>query len=121
MCACVRGCSFPDSPVVVTERPGEVEVRSDVTERLTSTVRALSSEFVGAPVTVEQACHLPICGDGAPVIGSVPDVAGAYVATGNSCWGILCGPATGLGIAELLVDGRATSVDLAAYDPRRFR
>ena len=113
--------SFPDSPIAVTELPGQVEVRADVTERLASTMRVLASEFADAPVSVEQSCHLPLCGDGNPVIGSVPDVSGAYIATGNGCWGILCGPATGLGMAELILDGHATSVDLTAFDPRRFR
>ena len=81
----------------------------------TATMRQLSSEFADAPVTTEQACHLPICADGNPVIGKVPSVDGAYVATGNGCWGILCGPATGLAMAELMMDGAASSVDLAPF------
>jgi hypothetical protein len=32
--------------------------------------------------------------DGVPAIGALPGVAGAYVATGHSCWGILNAPAT---------------------------
>lgn len=111
---------FPDEPAHVTERPGAVEVRVDVTRRLAESMSKVSSELAGAPVVLEQACHLPCSPDGAPVIGSVPRVDGAYVATGGGCWGILCGPATGLCMAELIVDGRATSVDLSPYDPARF-
>lgn len=36
------------------------------------------------------------------------------------CRGILNAPATGLGLAELIVDGKATFVDLSAFDPGRF-
>lgn len=39
---------------------------------------------------------------------------------GHSCWGILNAPATGEALAELVVDGAATSSSLAAFDPARF-
>jgi glycine/D-amino acid oxidase-like deaminating enzyme len=80
----------------------------------------LSSELAEARVSVEQSCYLPTVGDGTPMVGAVPGVDGAYVATGGGCWGILCGPAMGKGMAELIVDGTASSVSLAPFDPRRF-
>src|SRR5215472_7990777 len=49
---------------------------------------------------------------GLPLIGPVPGVADAYVATGHSVWGILNAPATGEAMAELIVDGAAHAVDL---------
>ena len=58
--------------------------------------------------------------DGLPLIGRVPGVEGAYVATGHSVWGMLNGPATGEAMAELIVDGVATTVDIAPFDPRRL-
>jgi glycine/D-amino acid oxidase-like deaminating enzyme len=42
-----------------------------------------------------QSCHLPVSSDGLPIMGKLPDVTGAYVATGHGCWGILNSPATG--------------------------
>jgi glycine/D-amino acid oxidase-like deaminating enzyme len=57
--------------------------------------------------------------DGLPLIGRVPGMAGAYVATGHGPWGMLNAPATGLALAELIADGRAKSVDLAPFDPAR--
>jgi ABC-type uncharacterized transport system permease subunit len=57
---------------------------------------------------------------GVPIIGRIPQVSGAYVASGHSCWGILNSPATGLAVAELLLDGKATCLDLAPFDPARF-
>ena len=58
--------------------------------------------------------------DGLPLIGPVPDVAAAYVATGHSVWGMLNAPATGEAMAELLIDGAARSVDLLPFDPGRL-
>ena len=39
---------------------------------------------------------------------------------GHSCWGILNGPATGLVMAELIAEGKATSVDIRKLDPQRL-
>ena len=50
----------------------------------------------------------------------MPGSPGAYVATGHGCWGVLCGPITGLAMAELLMDGRVACVDLGAYSPSRW-
>ena len=58
--------------------------------------------------------------DGLPLIGAVPGVAGAYVATGHSVWGILNAPATGEAIADLIVDGASRAVDLSPFDPARL-
>ena len=54
-----------------------------------------------------------------PLIGRIPGVEGAYVATGHSVWGILNAPATGEAMAELIADGAARSVDLSPFDPGR--
>ena len=73
-----------------------------------------------AKVLARQACHRPVTQDGLPLIGRVPGLEGAYVATGHSVWGILNAPATGEAVAELILDGAARSVDLAPFDPARL-
>ena len=73
-----------------------------------------------ADVATEQACFLPCSEGGVPVIGPIPGTEGAYVATGHSCWGILNAPATGLSLAELIVEGKSKLVDLKSFDPERF-
>ena len=55
-----------------------------------------------------------------PLIGQVPGVEGAFVATGHSVWGILNGPATGEAMTQLMVDGAATTVDIAPFGPERL-
>uniref|UniRef100_A0A7S4B318 FAD dependent oxidoreductase domain-containing protein n=2 Tax=Chrysotila carterae TaxID=13221 RepID=A0A7S4B318_CHRCT len=102
------------------EEPGQVQVRPEVAQRLVKTIRQISSEFVDAPVVLEQACHLPIASGGDPVIGRAPALQNAFVATGHSCWGILNAPATGVAIAEMIVDGKSSSVDVSAFDPSKF-
>ena len=56
-----------------------------------------------------------------PLIGKVPGLEGAYVATGHNVWGILNAPATGEAMAELIADGAARNVDLSPFDPGRLR
>jgi glycine/D-amino acid oxidase-like deaminating enzyme len=73
-----------------------------------------------ATVKAEQACFLPCTDDGVPVIGEVPGVKGCFVATGHSCWGILNGPATGAAMADLVLDGHCSIVDLTRFSPSRF-
>ena len=74
----------------------------------------------GADVLAEQACYRPVVEDGLPLIGAVAGVAGAYVATGHSVWGMLNGPATGEAIAALIADGESGAVDLSPFDPARL-
>jgi glycine/D-amino acid oxidase-like deaminating enzyme len=70
-------------------------------------------------VTRRQACYRPVTDDGLPLIGRVPGLRGAYVATGHGPWGMLNAPATGLALAELIADG-AASLDLSPFDPARL-
>ncbi len=76
-------------------------------------------DLAAAKVLREQACYLPCTNDGLPLIGRMPGLSNAYVATAHSCWGILNSPATGLALSELIVDGEARSVDLQPFDPAR--
>jgi len=136
---------FPDGDVVVTERPGEEEVRPEKISEIVRAVREASSSSGGGggaggalandPV-VEQACYLPTTDDGVPVMGRLPasavGVGGSsgnsnagrcyYIAAGHSCWGILLGPASGEAMASLIATGRRSTdhVDLGRFDPSRF-
>lgn len=80
----------------------------------------VSARLAAAPVTRRQACYRPVTDDGLPLIGRVPGLASAYVATGHGPWGMLNAPATGLALAELITEGAAVSLDLAPFDPGRL-
>jgi sarcosine oxidase subunit beta len=58
--------------------------------------------------------------DQRPLLGEVPGVKGLHVAAGFSGMGFKISPAVGLTMAELLTEGRATTVDLRIFDPGRF-
>ncbi|MFB6219908.1 MAG: NAD(P)/FAD-dependent oxidoreductase [Halolamina sp.] len=57
--------------------------------------------------------------DGLPVLGAVPDIEGAYVATGHGPTGLMLGPYSGKVVADL-VRGEDPGVDLSAFAPDRF-
>jgi glycine/D-amino acid oxidase-like deaminating enzyme len=102
------------------ESPKDVEVSDAGCAILARAAGRVSARLADAPVTRRQACYRPVTDDGLPLIGRVPGVASAYVATGHGPWGMLNAPATGLAMAELITQGAAVSLDLAPFDPRRL-
>ncbi|MBJ3774319.1 NAD(P)/FAD-dependent oxidoreductase [Acuticoccus mangrovi] len=107
-----------DAPLPVD--PAAVDGDEGAFDRLHAICCQLSPVLARAKVLARQACHRPVAVDGLPLIGPVPGVEGAYLATAHSVWGILNGPATGEAMAALLVD-EAPAVNLAAFDPGRLR
>jgi glycine/D-amino acid oxidase-like deaminating enzyme len=105
--------ALPTDPARVTPDGGALY-------RLEAMCRAISPVLASAPIVARQACYRPVTRDGLPLIGAVPGIAGAYIATGHSVWGILNAPATGEAMAELIVDGTAHTLDLAPFDPGRL-
>ncbi|KAL4857919.1 ATP-binding cassette sub-family G member 2 [Chlorella vulgaris] len=101
----ICGVSEDDVPVPATA--ADVHVRADAIAQLQGIAASVSQELGTAEVLKEQACYLPCSDDGLPVIGKVPGLDNAYVATGHSCWGILNAPATGEALAELILQGGA--------------
>ena len=67
-----------------------------------------------------QACMRPCPPDALPYMGVVPSYSNAYINAGHNCWGIAWAPACGKAMAELVLEGDATSVNLAPFDPARF-
>jgi len=86
-------------------------------------VRAMARKTAGyvvgwGPVEEEWAGLRPMTPDGLPVIGRVPRVENAYLATGHAMLGVTLGPGTGEAVADLL-DGRSDE-RLAPFAPTRF-
>ncbi|KAK9053263.1 hypothetical protein SSX86_029896 [Deinandra increscens subsp. villosa] len=104
----------PDNPEQIEPNPDSIRVL----KRVAGTVSSHLGEE--SRVKAEQACFLPCTDDNVPVIGEIPGMKGCYVATGHSCWGILNGPATGAAMAELVLDGHSSIVDLTRFSPARF-
>ena len=58
--------------------------------------------------------------DAHPILGAVPQVTGYYVVTGFSGHGFMHGPAAGLLMSEIILDGQATTLDISQLDYARF-
>jgi glycine/D-amino acid oxidase-like deaminating enzyme len=112
-------CGFGDD-TPVPDSPHDVWIDDDACNRLHSLATRLSSVLGTARVLRRQACYRPICRDAMPVIGALDGVAGAYIATGHNCWGILNAPATGYALAELIADGESRTIDLSPFAPQRL-
>lgn len=113
-CAVSSTASLPVDPCDVVGDEG-------AHERLEALCRAVSPALAAAPIVARQACFRPVTEDGLPLIGAVPGVANAWVATGHSVWGMLNAPATGEAMAELILDGATTHVELRHFAPGRLR
>jgi D-amino-acid dehydrogenase len=61
----------------------------------------------------------PLSADGLPILGPIPGVAGAYVATGHGPSGLTLGPYSAALISELVM-GRAPALDLTPFRADRF-
>ena len=100
--------------------PPRVAPSAGAIERLERMCRDLSPVLANAQIVARQACFRPVTEDGLPLIGAIPGMANAYVATGHSVWGILNAPATGEAMAGLIADGASGGVDLTPFDPARL-
>ncbi len=113
VCAISSESPLPVDPAEIAPDPGAIE-------RLEAICADLSPVLAGSRILARQACYRPVTRDGLPLIGPVPGVAGAYIATGHSVWGILNAPATGEAMAELICAGQARTTDLSPFDPARL-
>jgi glycine/D-amino acid oxidase-like deaminating enzyme len=114
MCGLSEEAPLPVDPSHVTSEP-------DASERLRAMATAFAPDLGNSEILTSQACYRPVTVDSVPLIGRVPGVDGAFVATGHNVWGMLNGPATGEAMAELIVDGAATTVHLTPFDPGRLK
>jgi glycine/D-amino acid oxidase-like deaminating enzyme len=112
VCGVSSTSALPIDPDLVAPDDGAID-------RLKVLCDRVSPVLASAPILANQACYRPVTADGLPLIGAVPGARGAFVATGHSVWGILNAPATGEAIAELILDGAASKVDLSPFDPAR--
>jgi glycine/D-amino acid oxidase-like deaminating enzyme len=112
-------CGMAD-PAPLPETPEAVQVSDEGCATLARAAGRVARVLAAAPIVRRQACYRPVTDDGLPLIGGVPGVAGAYVATGHGPWGMLNAPATGLALAELITDGAPSLVDLRPFDPARL-
>ncbi len=105
------GGEFYD-PRAVKEDPKRVEAAAKSFASMTS--------LGDRPVSKSQACMRPCASDALPVMGRLPTTENAFVSSMHNCWGILWSAISGKSMAELIVTGESTDVDLRAFDAGRF-
>ena len=100
--------------------PRQVAPDAGASDALRAMAGIFAPPLAAAEVVAVQACYRPVTRDGLPLMGRVSGIADAYVATGHSVWGILNAPASGEAMAELILTGTSSSVDLRPFDPARL-
>jgi len=73
-----------------------------------------------AEISAEWAGLYEVTPDDQPILGKLPDVDGLFICAGFSGHGLMHGPATGLLMAEEILDGRARTIDIHALRWERF-
>jgi sarcosine oxidase subunit beta len=106
-----RGADPDDFPQAASS-----ESLASLVERVTDRVPALADAGIRRGVTGVY----DLSPDWRPLIGEIPGVSGLYVAAGFSGMGFKISPAVGLAVSELLLDGRASTVDIRELEPGRF-
>lgn len=113
VCGLSSDSPLPRDPARVGPDPGACD-------RLRGMTEAFAPALAAARVSAARACYRPVTVDGLPLMGRIGGIAGAYVSTGHSVWGMLNGPASGEAMAELIVEGASSTVELSAFDPARL-
>lgn len=115
-------CGEGDTFAPVPESTDDVEVLRDRCDELFKHVGDISPQLKNGRILKRQACYLPVVdvpSHSGPFIGST-NVDHLYLASGHSCWGINNAPATGLLMAEILLDGEATSASVDGLEPEFY-
>lgn len=117
------------APGVLLAWPDEAETpgfKTDFDPAFTAKVfrhaRARAPFLAGASVNASRcrAGLYELTPDHHAIIGEAPGVGGLFLANGFSGHGVMHSPATGRLLAELILDGRATLLDVSALSPERF-
>ena len=105
----------PSDPDALAEAL-DADFPATVRERLGRRIPALAD----APFTWGHAGMYDMSPDTRAILDRAPGVEGLYLAAGFSGTGFKKAPAVGLGLSELILAGRATSVDLTPFRFGRF-
>jgi len=121
----IVGCSPPDTPETDPDIADQRDVSVDHAqweEVIWPALVARVPAFEAVRVVNSWAGHYDFnTFDHNAIVGPHPDLTGLTLANGFSGHGLQQSPAVGRAVAELLVDGRFTTLDLTRLSPRRVR
>ncbi|ANB11370.1 Tda3p [Sugiyamaella lignohabitans] len=115
-------CGEGDTLVPTPESTDDVEVNTGRCEDLFKYAGEISDVLRSGRILRRQACYLPvtdIASCSGPLIGHT-NVRNLYLASGHSCWGINNAPATGKIMAEIILEGKASSANVTGLEPELF-
>jgi glycine/D-amino acid oxidase-like deaminating enzyme len=102
------------------EESGFDESRTtDARDRVIESTLRMLPALEEAELVLQTACLRPVLPDNTIVVGAVPSIEGAYIATGGGRQGIMMGPGMAKITADLIVHGKA-ALDVSPYSPGRF-
>jgi sarcosine oxidase subunit beta len=104
------------------DEPPGFDVSVDEAWRATHLEHAVSRlpMLADAELLAEWAGLYEVTPDDQPILGRLPHAEGLFICAGFSGHGLMHGPAAGLLMAEEILDGRATSIDIDALRWSRF-
>jgi len=108
--------SRPIDPDNFPQRPSETDLEG-IIDRAARRLPKLESAEVMRGVTGVY----DVTPDSRPLLGTVPTVEGLFLCAGFSGMGFKLSPAIGLVMSELILDGKATTVDITPFSPARFQ
>ncbi|KAG8861142.1 hypothetical protein FRB96_003092 [Tulasnella sp. 330] len=111
-------CGGAHTTEPLPEKASDVKHTPALADKLRKMAAFISPSHLGEGATMEvaQACFRPNSDvTGVPIIGKLGP--GLWIASGHQVWGIQNGPATGKVMAELILEGKATSADISALEP----
>jgi sarcosine oxidase subunit beta len=106
----------PIDPDNFPQRPSETDLE-EIIDRASRRLPKLETAEVMRGVTGVY----DVTPDSRPLLGPVPGVEGLYLCAGFSGMGFKISPAIGLVMSELVLDGKATTVDITPFRPTRFQ
>ncbi|ODQ64547.1 FAD dependent oxidoreductase [Nadsonia fulvescens var. elongata DSM 6958] len=115
-------CGEGDTTIPVPETTDDVEIDREKCDELFDWAGKCSVQLQNGKILKRQACYLPVVdipSCSGPFVGET-NVEGLFVASGHSCWGINNAPGTGKIMAEIVLDGEATSADIDGLEPALY-
>lgn len=94
-------------------------VTSSARDQIIDNLLTMLPELDKARIVHQTACLRPISTDKKIILGNIPNLQGAYIATGTGRKGILLGPAMGKLTSDLII-GKDPTINIEEFSLRRF-
>jgi sarcosine oxidase, subunit beta len=117
---CTLGGAEMGAPVLVDPEDYSEHVTQEYIDFTRQQMRLRVPSIAASTARGNWACALMGSPDSRPVIGAIEQYDGLYTMAGDNGTSFKTAPAIGKCLSELMLDGEATTVDLAPFRPSRF-